>query len=112
MVHEVSSETNKHIMDRLDSFEKKLETRLDNLTEVMLTVARIEERQLEHSKALERVWIKEREQDIQLNSLEDDMTEIKTTNNITSSFLYKFIYPVAVLITGGTGGYLISKVLS
>lgn len=43
---------NNTIISRLDRFENKL----DKLADAVLTIARVEERQSQHSRTLERVW--------------------------------------------------------
>lgn len=54
------------IINRLDRFENKL----DKLADAVLTIARVEERQSQHSRTLERVWT-------EVAAVRDDATDLK-----------------------------------
>lgn len=90
-----------HILERLDKFESKFEQKLDKLTETILTVARIEERQMEQSKALERSWAFVKELELRINNAEEEIVDLKLKNTEqdmvarhTSSNFKNIIYPI------------------
>ena len=89
-----------HVIERLDRFEEKIDQKLD-------TLIRVEERQLEASKAMERAWTKFREQDLRLNTLEEDTIIIKAQLASRNSFIEKVLYPILVAGVCGIGGFFL-----
>lgn len=62
------------IISRLDRFEDKL----DKLADAVLTIARVEERQAQHSRTLERVWN-------EVNAVREDVKGIKTRLSVVEN---------------------------
>jgi hypothetical protein len=85
------------VVRRLDGLEEKL----DRVSEAMLTLVRVEERQIQTAQTLDRVWRAVEEHDKRLSSV-----ETKYNTQIAGNFSKQAMWGVIVLLTGVIG-YLV-----
>ncbi len=82
------------VVRRLDSLEEKL----DRVSEAMLTLVRVEERQIQTGQTLDRVWRAVEEHDKRL-----DAVEAKYIASTAGNFTKQAMWAVIVLLTGVIG---------
>lgn len=89
------------VIARLDRFEIKVEEKLDKVGQAMLEIARVEERQTQHSKETAALWKK-------YDSLAEKFAVLQNSNvanTIKIGFGERVWWAVALLLLGGAATF-------
>lgn len=97
------------VLERLERFEHKFDAKLDDLTRAILTVARVEERQVQHNESMSRIWKAIDEVKREQKRLRGAVITHKTKIDGATGILHYVVLPLLLAALIGIGGYMFTQ---